>query len=75
MAYDPQSHLAILNTMNLAGYARLFPSGDYAALKRAGGPDEVAPMIGAPFGMQRPISSKAICSRGLRAHCWCSGAC
>jgi hypothetical protein len=25
MAYDPQSHLAILNTMNLAGYARLFP--------------------------------------------------
>ncbi len=55
MAYDPQSHLAILNTMNLAGYARLFPSGDYAALKRAGGTDEVAPMIGAPFGMQRGL--------------------
>ncbi len=55
MAYDPQSHLAILNATNLAGYARLFPSGDYAALKRAGGPDEVAPMIGVAFGMQRGL--------------------
>jgi glucose dehydrogenase len=59
MAYDPQSHLAILNAMNLAGYARLFASGDYAALKRAGGPDEVAPMIGAPFGM-RPVLSYGV---------------
>jgi quinoprotein glucose dehydrogenase len=49
MGYDPRAHLAILNAMNIPGYVRLFPSGDYAALKRAGGPDEVAPMIGAPF--------------------------
>jgi quinoprotein glucose dehydrogenase len=54
MAYDPRSHLAILNVMNVPGYVRLFPSADYPALKRAGG-DEVAPMIGAPFGVQRGL--------------------
>jgi quinoprotein glucose dehydrogenase len=43
-----------LNVMNVPGYVRLFPSADYPALKRAGG-DEVAPMIGAPFGMQRGL--------------------
>jgi quinoprotein glucose dehydrogenase len=55
MGYDPQSHTAILNVMNVPGYVRLFPSSDYAKLKRAGGSDEVAPMIGAPFGMQRGL--------------------
>jgi hypothetical protein len=29
MAYDPHSHLAILNSMNIAGYVRLFPGADY----------------------------------------------
>ena len=55
MAYDPRSHLAILYVMNIPAYVRLFPSADYVALKRAGGPDEVVPMIGAPFGMQRGL--------------------
>jgi quinoprotein glucose dehydrogenase len=55
MGYDPQAHLAILNVMNIPGYVRLFQSGEFAALRRAGGPDEVAPMIGAPFGMQRGL--------------------
>ena len=55
MGYDPQSRLAIVNAMNIMGYARLFPSGEYAERKRAGGPDEVAPMIGTPFGMQRGL--------------------
>jgi quinoprotein glucose dehydrogenase len=54
MAYDPRSHIAILNVMNIPGYVRLFPSGEYARLKRAGG-DEVAPMIGAPYAMQRGV--------------------
>ena len=54
MGYDPASHLAILNVMNLPGYARLFPAAEYQELKRKGG-DEVAPMAGAPFGMQRGL--------------------
>jgi quinoprotein glucose dehydrogenase len=55
IAYDPGSRLAIVNVMNLLGYAQLFPSGDYDARKRAGGSDEVARMTGAPFGMQRGL--------------------
>jgi quinoprotein glucose dehydrogenase len=55
MGYDPQAHLAIVNVMNIPGYVRLFQSGEFAAFKRAGGPDEVASMIGAPFGMQRGL--------------------
>jgi quinoprotein glucose dehydrogenase len=55
MAYDPQSHAAVLNAMDLAGYARLFPSADFSRLKREGGPDEVARMIGAPFGVKRGL--------------------
>ena len=54
MGYDPASHLAILNVMNVPGYVRLFPSAEYKALKSKGG-DEVGPMIGAPFGMQRGL--------------------
>jgi quinoprotein glucose dehydrogenase len=54
MGYDPASHLAILNAMNIPGYARLFPSAEYQELKSRGG-DEVAPMKGAPYGMQRGI--------------------
>jgi quinoprotein glucose dehydrogenase len=54
MAFDPRSHLAILNVMNIPGYVRLFPADNYAALKQAGG-DEVGPMIGAPYGMQRGL--------------------
>jgi quinoprotein glucose dehydrogenase len=54
MGYDPASHLAILNVMNVPGYVRLFPSAEYEALKRKGG-DEVAPMTGAPYGMQRGL--------------------
>jgi quinoprotein glucose dehydrogenase len=54
MAYDPRAHIAIVNVMNIAGYVRLFPSGEYARLKRAGG-DEVAPMVGAPYAMQRGV--------------------
>jgi quinoprotein glucose dehydrogenase len=53
--YDPRSHVVILNAMNLPGYARLFPAADYAALKRTAGPDEVAQMSGAPYGMQRGL--------------------
>src|SRR5947209_6785410 len=30
--------------MNLAGYARLCPSGEYAAVTRAGGPDDGRPV-------------------------------
>ena len=55
MGYDPRSHLAVVNAMNLPFYVRLFPSSEYGSRKRAGGPDEVAPMIGAPFGMQRGL--------------------
>jgi quinoprotein glucose dehydrogenase len=54
MGYDPASHLAILNVMNVPGYVRLFPSSEFKELKSKGC-DEVAPMIGAPFGMQRGL--------------------
>lgn len=57
MGYDPRSHVAILNTMNLAGYARLYPAADYDRLKHGGAPagDEVAPMKGAPFSLVRGL--------------------
>ncbi len=55
MGYDPNGHVAILNAMNLPGYVRLFPADEYADRKKAGGPDEVARMTGAPFGMQRGL--------------------
>jgi quinoprotein glucose dehydrogenase len=57
MAYDPRSHLAILNAMNIAGYVRLFPSSDFARMKRQPNPQgvELAPQIGAPFAMERGL--------------------
>jgi quinoprotein glucose dehydrogenase len=55
MGYDPNAHVAILNAMNLPGYVQLFASGEYASRKKASGPDEVARMTGAPFGMQRGL--------------------
>jgi quinoprotein glucose dehydrogenase len=56
MAYDPRSHLAILNAMNIAGYVRLFPSRDIERLRASIPPNtELAPQIGAPFGMERGL--------------------
>jgi quinoprotein glucose dehydrogenase len=57
MAYDPRSHLAILNAMNIAGYVRLFPSADFERMKRRPDPSgaEFAPQIGAPFSMERDL--------------------
>jgi quinoprotein glucose dehydrogenase len=57
MAYDPRSHLAILNAMNIAGYVRLFPATDFARMKRQPNPRgvELAPQIGAPFAMERGL--------------------
>jgi quinoprotein glucose dehydrogenase len=57
MAYDPRSHLAILNAMNIAGYVRLFPSSDFARRRRQPNPAgvELAPQIGAPFAMERGL--------------------
>jgi quinoprotein glucose dehydrogenase len=57
MAYDPHAHLAILNSMNIAGYVRLFPAADYERLRqsRSSSGAELAPQIGAPFGMERNV--------------------
>jgi quinoprotein glucose dehydrogenase len=57
MAYDPRSHLAILNAMNIAGYVRLFPSADFERMEKQPHPSgaELAPQIGAPFSMERGL--------------------
>jgi quinoprotein glucose dehydrogenase len=57
MAYDPRSHLAILNAMNIVGYVRLFPSAEFELRKRKPSPPgiELAPQIGAPFAMERGL--------------------
>ncbi len=56
MGYDPRSHLAILNAMNIAGYVRLFPSRDVERLRQSIPPGaELAPQIGAPFAMERGL--------------------
>ncbi len=36
MGYDPSAHLAILNSVNVMSYVLLFPSGDFARLRKQG---------------------------------------
>jgi quinoprotein glucose dehydrogenase len=57
MAFDPRSRLAILNSMNLAQFVRLFPSGEFEArrAKATGHAVEFARQTGAPFGMERGL--------------------
>jgi len=56
MGYDPRSHLAILNGMNIAGFVRLFPASEFASLRQAPPSGvELAPQIGAPFAMERGL--------------------
>jgi quinoprotein glucose dehydrogenase len=57
MGYDLSVHLAILNSMNVSSYVRLFPSADFARLKKQGvAPGtELARQTGAPFGMERAV--------------------
>ena len=56
MAYDPRSHLAIVNATNIAGYVRLFPAADFDRLLQAPPAGaELARQTGAPFGMERGV--------------------
>jgi quinoprotein glucose dehydrogenase len=56
MGYDPRSHLAILNAMNIAGFVRLFPAQDFARMRRSPPSGvELAPQIGAPLAMERGL--------------------
>jgi quinoprotein glucose dehydrogenase len=59
-AFDASRNLVIVNVNNLAHEIRLIPADQVEAVDRAGEADEVAPMLGAPFGMTREILASSL---------------
>jgi quinoprotein glucose dehydrogenase len=57
MAWEPRSRVAILNSMNVAGFVRLFPAAEFDRLRQEPLPagTELARQTGAPYGMERDL--------------------